>query len=198
MNAEFQLLQNGIEKISPISASGMEAMLGLFSPLALAEGECLIRMGESAKYVGFLTRGIMREFFLTDKGKEFNKSFVLPGMFTGSLYDLLSAQASTASVQALSPVGLLIAPYQRCVELFERDISLERLGRKFAEQLFVQKARREYELICLSATQRYQVLLQAHPDIESLISQYHIASYLGITPVSLSRIRRQRQALIIG
>lgn len=191
MDSDLQRLKTCLLNISPISDATMNEMLAEFSELLLDENQCLISIGEPAKHVGFVVSGLIREYFLTDKGKEFNKAFILPDMFTGSLFDLLSGQPSTATVQALTASRLLIAPYQRCLDLFARDITMERLARKFAEQLFVQKARREYELICLDATQRYLALLKSHPGIETRISQYHIASYLGITPVSLSRIRRQ-------
>lgn len=188
---DFDPLKQLLESISPISDAAWLDISGCFTEQSLAENSHLIQVGEHARDIAFVTEGVLREYFITEEGKEFNKAFVGAGTLTGSLYDLLSGLPSTASIQALTPVRMYRAPFQSFRALFDIHPCCERFGRLFAERLFIKKAKREYELMCLDATARYRLLLQQFPELENLVAQYHIASYLGITPVALSRIRKE-------
>jgi CRP-like cAMP-binding protein len=75
--------------------------------------------------------------------------------------------------------------------LYDKFPDLERVGRRLAEFYFVDKEQREIEIVLLDAEKRYQIFLQQYPGLSQLIPQYHIASYLGVTPTQLSRIRRK-------
>ncbi len=157
----------------------------------LEAGEFFLQAGEVPQFGGLVVNGVLREFFITLEGQEFNKAFCFEGEFTGSLFDLLSAEPSTASIEALEPTTLLVCRFTDLQDLYARHRDWERIGRLLAEDLFMQKARREQEFMTLSAEQRYILLMQAQPELEKRVSQYHLASYLGINPVSLSRIRRR-------
>lgn len=191
LSRDFDALKQVLESISPLTDAAWLDISSCFTEQSLAEYSHFIQAGESAQDIAFVTEGVLREYFITVDGKEFNKAFVGAGTFTGSLYDLLSQLPSTASIQALSPVRLYRASFQSFRALFDIHPCCERFGRLFAERLFMKKAKREYELMCLDATARYQLLLQQLPTLESVVAQYHIASYLGITPVALSRIRKE-------
>ena len=139
---------------------------GSFVERELGAGEFLVRAGEVAAVVGFVLCGALREFFITRTGGEFNKAFCLAGDFTGSLADLLSGLPSQASIEALRPSRLLIVPFTELRRLIDEDPHWGRAGRIFAERMFVLKARREYELLTMSAQERYETLLDRHPDLE--------------------------------
>jgi hypothetical protein len=85
-----------------------------------------------------------------------------------------------------------VAEYQKITALFEQYRKVERLARILAEQFFVRKEKREIELVTLEAKDRYVIFQEEHPQLEQLIPQYHIASYLGISPTQLSRIRGEK------
>jgi CRP-like cAMP-binding protein len=76
--------------------------------------------------------------------------------------------------------------------LYDQFEGLERIARKLAENYFMVKEQREIELVLLDASQRYRLFQQEYPGLENRIPQYHIASYLGITPTQLSRIRAKK------
>jgi len=126
---------------------------------------------------------------LTLDGIEFNKSFVFSGEFAGSLFDLMRDEVSTASVQAIKPCLLLVAPYDLMQGLYDQFDCFQRMGRLIVEQLFLKKARREYEFLTMDAQSRYLSLVEENPRWEQELPQYQLASYLGVTPVALSRIR---------
>jgi hypothetical protein len=85
-----------------------------------------------------------------------------------------------------------VAEYQKITALFEQYRKVERLARILAEQFFVRKEKREIELVTLEAKDRYAIFQKEHPQLEQLIPQYHIASYLGVSPTQLSRIRGRK------
>jgi len=84
-----------------------------------------------------------------------------------------------------------VANFEEFSRLYLSCPDLERAARILAERFFVQKEQREIELVVLDADQRYRLFQQQFPQLENQITQYHIASYLGITPTQLSRIRRK-------
>jgi CRP-like cAMP-binding protein len=142
-------------------------------------------------YSGFITQGAFREFYTDSDDREYNKAFCFKGDFTGSYYDLTLGKPSTVSIQALTDSTVLVIRYQDYQNLIHTDPFWLKVGYVFAHNLLMKKFEKEYQLLTLSATERYDLLQKQHPELEQLVPAYHIASYLGITPISLSRIRAQ-------
>ncbi|GBF38333.1 Crp/Fnr family transcriptional regulator [Leptospira johnsonii] len=190
---DWEKIYQTVNRISPIPKEVWKKSEQLYTVRKLEYGDFLIKQGAKPTEFAFVFSGVLREYYLTDQGNEYIKSFNFPGDFTGSYFDLLTEQPSTCNIRAITDCELAVAKFSEFRKLFSQDIVWERLGRIFAENLFLKKARREYELLALSAEERYDLLLESRPDIEDIVPQYHIASYLGITPVSLSRIRAKRK-----
>ncbi len=87
---------------------------------------------------------------------------------------------------------ILKANYEKITNLYDSTPKFERLSRILAEHFFVSKEKREIELVMLDASERYEIFKKEHSNLGNLIPQYHIASYLGITPTQLSRIRAKK------
>jgi len=81
--------------------------------------------------------------------------------------------------------------YKALTQLYDKHTDLERLSRKIAEYYFIEKEKKELEIILLDASQRYIIFQNDFPNLEQLIAQFHIASYLGVSATQLSRIRHQ-------
>ena len=144
-------------------------------------------------HLGFVTGGVFREFAKDSDGKEHNKTFCFEGDFAGSYLDPQPGRPSPASIQALTPGSLLLIPL---TEFASRVISEEpwlRAAHELAHRLLMKKFLREYQLLTLSARERYELLETAHPQLIREIPAFHLASYLGISPVSLSRLRGGRK-----
>lgn len=171
--------------------SSLHDVTGLLQVRQLEAGEQLLQAGEQAIHVGVLVSGLLREYFV-NKEVERTKSFVKPHQFTGSLADLLSMRPSRASIVAEAPARLVLLVYAKLRALYQTSQTWSTAGRLSAEHLVTYKAEREYQFLCLDAEQRYEAFLAQHPDLESRVAGRHIASYLGITPVHLSRLRARR------
>jgi CRP-like cAMP-binding protein len=143
--------------------------------------------------VGFVEHGVLRLYYLGLDGKQHNKTFVCAGDFVAALEALLCHTTSELSIQALTPSTLWVADYERFTAFYERDMYWQRLGRRFVEQVFVKKARREAEFLLCTAQERYAHFRRDHAELEDIVPDLHIASYLGITPEAFSRLKRDRR-----
>ncbi len=184
-------LYNYFNTISPIQECTWRIVKNIFSPHSLKKGEYFIEGGEIARKVGFLKQGVIRAFYRNNDGDEYNKHFFTGNCMVGGYSSLVTHLPNTIYQQALTDCELLIGNFKEITDLLDAHQDLERLLRKIAEGYFVDKEKREVEIVLLEANKRYAIFQQEYPQLEQLIPQYHIASYLGITPTQLSRIRKQ-------
>ncbi|WP_405610292.1 Crp/Fnr family transcriptional regulator [Polaribacter sp. Asnod1-A03] len=182
-------LYNFLNTISPIQENTWNEIKNLFTEHSLKKGEFFLKEGEVAKNFGFLKQGVVRAFYRNNEGVEYNKHFFTKNNMIGGYSSLVTQLPNTINQQALTDCDLLIGNYRKLTDLLDKHQDLERLLRKIAENYFVDKEKREVEIVLLEANKRYAIFQKEHPQLEQLIPQYHIASYLGITPTQLSRIR---------
>jgi CRP-like cAMP-binding protein len=184
-------IKNFFSAITSVSVESWDKFAMLFQPRILEKGDYFIRDGHVAKELGFLETGIMRVFYRNDKGVEYNKHFFVNPCLIGGYASLITKQPAQINQQALTDCTLLVAPYSEIQALYATHHDIERAARIIAEYHFVQKEQREIEIVLLDAEKRYRIFQQEFPHLEQHIPQYHIASYLGITPTQLSRIRKK-------
>jgi CRP-like cAMP-binding protein len=151
----------------------------------------LVNAGEIADHFFFIVKGLVRFFYATEDGKEFNKNFVMENGFAGSFHSLVLGGACGYFIQSLERTDTIVLPNRLLRDLYERHACWERLGRRNAENLALIKEAREREFLLDSLETRYRRFLVEFPGLEDRIPQYHIASFLGVTDVALSRIRRK-------
>ncbi len=187
---ELAALRAALDRLSPLPESAF-ARLPLTRQV-LPRGAVLLRAGEAATRTGFVLAGALREYWILEDGSERTRSFNLPGDFAGSLSDLLEARPSRIWVTAERDSVVLAADWATLRQLSDTDPAWGRLSRAVAEQLYLRKVEREYELLALDAAARYRRTLERWPTLEQLFSQRDIASYIGITPVHLSRLRGRK------
>ncbi|MCB0646137.1 MAG: Crp/Fnr family transcriptional regulator [Saprospiraceae bacterium] len=185
---DFKKFFDGLTEVSDQSWSKFTA---LFKPDQLVKGEYFISEGQLAKNIGFLSSGVIRAFYRNSEGEEYNKHFFIGPCFIGGYASLITQKPNQINQQALTSCELLVAKYADILSLYQEHQDLERAGRVLAEQFFVQKETREIQLVLMDADKRYEIFREEFPGLEQLIPQYHIASFLGITPTQLSRIRKK-------
>lgn len=184
-------LHQYLNALSPIGAEAWLAFRSLFAETHLAKGRYFIEEGQIAKKIGFLVSGVIRAFYRNGEGVEYNKHFFVDGGFVGGYSSLITGGPNQINQQALTDCRLLTATYKDITALYDSHPDLERLARRVTEGYFVEKEQREIEIVLLDADKRYRLFQEQYPQLEQRIPQYHIASYLGVTPTQLSRIRRK-------
>jgi CRP-like cAMP-binding protein len=155
--------------------------------------ELLLKWGNIPIYSGYVAEGAFREYYTDKNGREFNKAFSFKGDFTGSYYDLHLQKPSLVTIEALTDSTVVVIDQKKYLQLVASDTFWLRVSAALTHNLLMKKFEKEHELLTLEASERYALLQERYPELEQLVPSYHIASYLGITPISLSRIRSQRK-----
>jgi CRP-like cAMP-binding protein len=148
------------------------------------------RSGEIPTKYYFLVSGLTRAFIVSETGKEHNKNIFSPISFVASFTALINNKASELTYETLTDCKVYEFDYNEIMSLCKKDLSVCLLYAKILEQVFIGYEKRNLELLTLDATQRYLNLRKSIPNIDGLIPQFQIASFLNITPVQLSRIRK--------
>jgi CRP-like cAMP-binding protein len=184
-------LKNYFNSISKIKDSTWERILPLFKEDKLIKGEYFVEVNRIARQIAFLKTGVVRAFFINQEGKDYNKQFFVGESIIGAYSSLLTGNANLIAQQALTDCVIYTCEHKQLTMLFDECPDLERFARKIAEFYFLEKEKKEIEIVLLDATQRYILFKREFPTLEQLISQFHIASYLGVSATQLSRIRRK-------
>jgi CRP-like cAMP-binding protein len=182
-----------ISQFSELSAPAAAAVSALLTPRTFRKDEWLLRGGERAQWLFFIARGLVRELYIDAAGGEHVRTFLAEGGVTGSLVDLLSQQPAITWIQALEPTHTLAFAYSDFARLCDEHPSLQRAARRFAENLYVRKVIREYELQALPARQRYQMWKREWRSLDLRVRRRDLASFLGVRPEHLSRLRASRE-----
>ncbi|MEW4372314.1 Crp/Fnr family transcriptional regulator [Paenibacillus kandeliae] len=151
-------------------------------------GQQLIAAGESVKAAYFCVSGLFRLYYILEDGREYNVGFTLEGDYATSYAAMIQRTPSAYTIEALEDSVVIEMDHGLLEQLMAEHHSWERFVRLAVERLYIRKEERERELLYLSAAERYQACLHKYPGLEQRIPQYHIASYIGISPVSLSRM----------
>lgn len=186
----MDLFKTAVHQWSPMSVEEWEPFRALFRPRHVQSGAFVTLPGDDAHELLFVQTGLLRFYYLTPDGKESNKAFVTAGEFAGPLASAELDLPLYFGIEALEETRLLTATFTDLRALYPTAVCYERFGRKLAESLLTRKELRMRSLLEQSATERYLSFAQQHPTLIERVPQYHIATYLGITEVSLSRIKR--------
>lgn len=165
-----------------------------FEKIEIPKKTIILNSGETENYLYFIVEGIVR-FFMhkthpTEPPKEITFSFIAKNMFYSAYDSFITRNPCEYNVQALQNTVVYRIHYLDVHDLYENTKIGNYIGRISAEQLYLKKAQREISLVSHNAEERYLNLLKSYPEYILQIPLKYIASYLGITPQALSRIRR--------
>jgi CRP-like cAMP-binding protein len=164
-------------------------------PRQLRKKEHFLRQDEHCKYLGFITRGYVRLYYLVDAGGagggvvEVTKDFNFEQQFCGSYASFSLQQPSRFNIVAMEPVSLYLLGRDSLYRLMDKHPAIQKLVRLQMERMFIYKELRETSFLLDSPEQRYRQLLAHMPGILQRVPLKYIASYLGMSPETLSRIR---------
>lgn len=156
------------------------------------KNQYLFRCGDNFDELGFIVSGLFYQFYTDKKGNVATKAILQKGQLVAPYRALLTNQPADFDCRALKKSVIVTLNYRSFVKMFEKNDCWERLGRKVAEDLFVKKELREMQLLTLDAARRYEIFLEEYGSTANEVPQSLIASYIGVNPASLSRLRRKR------
>jgi CRP-like cAMP-binding protein len=185
-------LREALEGLAGSRLDDWEDFAPRLEPFRAGKGETLFSQGQHHPYAYFLHRGLVKLCYVTHSGTERTKSLVRETQLFASLGSLRTEAVCGFSAIALEPVEGERFPLRAFLERLEKNLVWERIGRKFFQELAFRKEQREYQLLVLSAQERYEQTLAEYPELIQRLSQAELARWIGITPVALSRIRGRR------
>lgn len=187
----YSALRNSIEKFVKLTDSEWNLLVPHLEIRNIKKHKFLCEAGEVASEVGFVLDGMLRHYYIKD-GEEKTTYFYFENHLVASYISCITHQPSLLTIQALSDCKLIVFPYKVLQELFETSITWQKFGRTLSEYLAIGLEERMVGLLMLSPEERYMELIKGNKiKIIERIPQHYIANYLGLTPVSLSRIRNR-------
>ena len=186
----MQSLLNIIKHFIPLSAADEEIVGRLFHKKVFKKGEHLLQAGNVCRYVTFIETGLVR-YYINSDGEERTNYFNKEGEFVCNYMSFLPQTPSYINIQALEDTTIFVISFNDIQQLYREVEHGERFGRLALEQVYLIAINQIGSMYADPPEVRYSKFLSDFRDIVQRIPQYYIASYVGIKPQSLSRIRKR-------
>ena len=187
----YQKLYNYTSQRVAIQPADWELMKQYYHLRKVSKKDFFLKEGSTNFNQGFVADGTLRVYYTDTKGNEHVLYFAFADWWVGDLSAFHFDDAATLNVQALEESYILEISKEDLEYLFDQIPALERLFRVMAQRTLAVLQKRFLMTVSAHAEERYQELLQRHPGIEQIVAQHQIASYLGILPESLSRMKKK-------
>lgn len=181
---------SAIKSVYPVSDRSIERLTSSFTRHYLPKRSEIIRGGRFDPHIYFIEKGITRSYCIID-GKEVTTWFSREGDITFGLLDLYRGEAGFEYVETLESSILYSITIERMNEIYSEDIDIANWSRVVHQECVLSLQSNRIDVISLSAKERHSELLKRHPDIYSRVNLGYIASFLGITLPTLSKIRAE-------
>lgn len=175
---------------SPLSQSEIDIVKNIFTPRRIRKRQYFLQEGDVCRYMGFIVKGAMRQYSVDDKGAEHIVRLYIEDWWAGDRESFVMLTPSNYNIDAWEDTDILTITKAGVTE-FDTVPALNELARKLDEKHSMASLKRINSAISLSAEQRYAELAKAYPEFLQRFPQHVIASYLGITKETLSRVRTQ-------
>ncbi len=187
----FSLLRAHIEKRVHLTDDEFNIVAKYFVTKTIKKHQFLLNEGIVCKHIGFVNSGCLREYTIDSKGIEHITQFAIKDWWVSDLHSFLSGLPATNNIDALQDSELLLLEKSAREELLDNCPKMERFFRLLIEANQIATRERITDSLGASAEERYLKFIKTYPKLFELVPQNQIASYLGITPQSLSRIRKE-------
>jgi len=187
----FDLLRKHIEKRVELDDDEFAICARFFIPKKLRKKQFLLHEGEICKNIGFVNSGCLRQYTIDSKGTEHIIQFAIEDWWVSDLNSYLSGKPATENIDALEDSEVLLLEKSARDNLLNECPKMEKFFRILIEANHVATHQRIAGSLSTSAEERYLNFIKTYPKIFEQVPQSQIASYLGITPQSLSRIRKE-------
>ena len=187
----FELLFQHISRHVLLTAEEWEYTKTMFVPKKLRRRQYLLQSGDVGEYIAFVNKGMLRSYTVDEKGEEHLVQFAPEGWWIGDIYSFLTKEPALYNIDALEEAELLLLSQEAQDQLFDAVPKFERYMRILQRNSLIAMHRRLVLTISMPAEEKYQQMLTNYPNLLQRVPQHMIASYLGVKPETLSRIRKK-------
>lgn len=187
----FEVLFKKIAEIVILSEEETEAVKTFFLPKKIRKKQYLVQEGDSCKYLTFIEKGALRSYTVNEKGNEHIIQFAIEGWWITENSSFFKAAPSGYNIDALEDSEILLINLSNYENMLTSIPAMERYFRIHFQERLIALQRRIAITLTYSLEQKYIRMLDIYPDIIDRFPQHLIASYLGTTPETISRIRKQ-------
>jgi CRP-like cAMP-binding protein len=187
----YDSLQRMLVSLVPFTTKELDDASPFFDHRSLEKNEFFNKAGRISDTLGFVSRGLLRSFY-TLKGKDTTTFFQLPGAIAVDLKSFVKKTPSIENIQAVADSELLVIKRGDLYALYNESWKWQQVGRMLVEQAYFEMEERSISLQIQSAQDRYDQFLSEFPEVIQQVPLHQIASFLGISPETLSRIRKHK------
>jgi len=166
------------------------AMAQCFYVKQLPKNDFILKAGAVCKEMNFINKGGYRSYYLKD-GKEITTNFFFSNSFVADYSSFVTQQPSFEYIEAVEDSELVTFSYKDMQYYYEKYPMMQKFGRLIAEKIITNISNRQQDFLLYTPKERYLNLIKRRPKVVLNLPQIHVATYLGITPEYLSRIRRE-------
>lgn len=179
-----------LERFCPLPATDWELLSSNLQYRVFRRRELVLKAGQMENYVSFIEHGIIR-YYVEEEDKDITFEIAFENSLAAGYDSFLTRTPVLYNAEALVDTALWSIDYDSLQKLYDLSKTGERLGRLAGEQLYIRKNKRQMSLLKDTAEQRYKLLLSDYSHFVQQVPLKYLASYIGITPQALSRIRRR-------
>ena len=190
---EFQRLKTVIETFAPVPESEWEHFRESLSRKQLKKGEPFFSLDEEKLYLGFVSKGLLHSYYRPADGKIYSKTFVWENRMAGAWTAIIQKKNAHFECTALEDTELLVIEASKFLELCQRNICWVHVVKAYTEKLLIEREIREYNSLMLDSLGQYNEFRKNFKQVFDRIPQYLVASYIGISEVSLSRMLKNQK-----
>ena len=186
----MKAFQNFLKQFPHYSDEIFEELLPELTIIELKTQEYFLKEGQICKKLAFIEEGLVRIYYLND-GKEITKCFCRENNITCSYSSMITQTPSDCAIQAIEDTKLITLPYSTLQKFYQKSIFWQQIGRISGEREFVIEEKHNQSMRNLSALDRYKHILKNDSELLQRVPLNHLASYIQVTPETLSRIRNK-------
>ena len=187
----FHEIDKHICRCAPVSDEEIAIFNSRLKPLSVKKKTLLLRQGEICRFEAYIVKGCVKKYYIDENGDQVILQFAVEDWWISDIGSFSEQRPSNLFIEALEDTELLTIDFESKQKLFHEIPSLERVFRIMVQRAYSVLESRFYATVSHSAESRYTEFLSKYPSIPQRVPQQQIASYLGITPESLSRIKTQ-------
>jgi CRP-like cAMP-binding protein len=186
----YERIRANLDKRTPLTDAEFAHFTTFLQPKTFKKKEFMLKAGEVSRHLAFVNEGCFRTYSIDKTGEEHVLQFSLEDWWVGDAYSALTQKPSRYFIESLEESHVYFIDYQLFEQLYVEIPKFERYFRILAQSRFIALEERINSELSDSAEERYLDLLNRYPTLPQRVPQQHIASFLGIQPPSLSRIRK--------